>query len=307
MVKSKIYLILPLLLAVLLLTLVPGCKEKETTPTATTPATGASEFTQEQMQQIFAETIAATKNTQTYKFDMDLTTAMEATGGPEAGKLNMSMNTTGAYDQANQKMHLNINMNMKVNVPEMDESEQNMAMDMYMVEDTMYVKTDMPFLGDQWIKMPVDKEKATGFDAHMVSEQLDMLESPVEIEFLRYEMVDGSDCYVFQVTPDMTKIMQWLAQQQMTGTEFDAEKIQNLADIFKEISYNVWITRDSKLMKKIDGSLLMDLIPEEFGAESGAFDNMNINLSTGMRLYDYNVPVTIELPEEAENAVEMPS
>jgi hypothetical protein len=302
--KSKKYIILPLMLAVLLLAFVPGCKEKETAAPTTTPTTTTEELSQEQMQQIFAGAIVATKNAQTFKFDMDMRSEMEATGGTEEGKSNVSMKATGVYDQAAKKIHVNMNINMNMNAPQMDEKEQSIAMDMYLLEDTMYIKTDMPFIGEQWLKVPVNAQMSEIYNADMVSEQLKMLESPAEIKFLRYETVDGSDCYVFQVVPDMMKIVEWLGQQQMAGTGFDAEKIKNITDVFKNIYFNVWIARDSGLMKKMEGSMVIDLNAEDYGAASGDFDNMNMN--TGMRLYDYNVPVTIELPEEAKDAVEMP-
>jgi hypothetical protein len=309
MKKSKKYIVLPLLLALLLLTFVPGCKDKETTePATTTPAAGTSEFTQEQMQQIFADAIKATKNAQTYKFDINLTSDMEATGGAEAGNANMSMNATGVSDQTEKKMHTNVDINMStnMNIPGTEEGERNIAVDMYTVEDTMYVKTNIPFLGDKWLKVPANAKTSEVYNSDIVSEQLKMLESPAEIKFLRYETVDGDDCYVFQVVPDIMKIVEWLGQQQMTGTGFDAEKIKNIADAFKNISFDVWIARDGGLMRKVDGNILMDLSADESGA-SGAFDNMKMNMTAGMRLYDYNVPVTIELPEEALNAIEMPA
>jgi hypothetical protein len=305
--KSKKYIMLPLILAVMLLAFVAGCKEKEAAAPTTTPTTATGDFTQAQMHGILVDTITATTNARTYKYDMDMTSDMEATGGTEAGTLNMVMNATGAYDQAGKKMHMTMDINMKIDSPEMDETEQGLAMEMYVLEDTMYIKTDMPFMGEQWLKMPVNAQTSELYDADMVSEQLKMLESPVAIKLLRYEMVDGEDCYVFQVMPDMMKIMQWLEKQRTTGTEFNADKIQNAAEALKNVSYNIWIARDSGLMKKMEGSLLIDLNAEEFGAASGDFDNMNMNMNMGMRLYDYDVPLTIELPEEAKDAVEMPT
>jgi hypothetical protein len=306
MIKSKKYIVLPVLLAVLLLGL--GCKAKETTVT-TAPATAStSEFTQEQMQQIFAESINATRNAQTFKCDMELTSDMNITGGAEAGNSNVSMNATGVYDQAGKKMHTNvdINLNTSMNVTGMEKGGQAIAVDMYVVENTMYVKTNLPLLGDQWLKVPANAKTSEVYNPNMVGEQLKMLESPAEIKFLRYETVDGSDCYVFQVVPDIPKIVDWLGQQQMSGTGFDPQKIKNIADAFKNISFDVWIARDSELVKKVDGNLLIDYTADESGS-SGAFDNIKMNLTAGMRLYDYNIPVTIELPSEALNAIELPA
>jgi hypothetical protein len=306
MIKSKKYIILPLLLAVLLLGL--GCKAKETAET-TAPATAVpSELTQEQIHQLFANSINATRNARTFKCDMELTSEIDVTGGAEAGNASVSMNATGVYDQTGKKMHTNVdvNMNTSMNVPGTENGEQSIAVDMYVVEDTIYVKTNIPLLGDRWLKVPANTQISEVYNSDMVGQQLEMLESPAEIKFLRYETVDGSNCYVFQVVPDIPKIADWLGQQQMPGTGFDPQKIKNIADAFKNISFDVWIARDSELMRKMVGNILLDLSADESGA-SGAFDNMNMNLSMSMRLYDYNVPVTIELPSEALNAIELPA
>jgi hypothetical protein len=303
--KSKKYIVLPLVLAVLLLGLVAGCREKETaTPTAT-PTTASSEFTQAQMKEILVDTISATKNARTFKFFMNVTMAMEATGGTEAKQINVDMTASGAHDQENKNMQMNMDIN--VESPEIEEGAQNMSMAIYIYEDNMYMKMDMPIIGEQWVKMPVSDKAMAAYDSDMVGEQLKMLETPGEIKFLKYETVDGSECYVFQITPDMHKIMEWVGQQQqITGAELDTEDIGNLSDVFKNISYLVWVARDNNLLKKIDASMLMEFDAAQFGEKGGDYDNMNMNMNMGMRLYDYDEPVIIELPEEAKDAIEMP-
>jgi hypothetical protein len=306
MKKRKKYLILPLLLALLLLPLAAGCQEKEAAePTATPTPSATSEFGQEQIQQIFAGSIAATMNAQTYKFEMDMTASMETIGGSQAGNLNMAMKGSGVYDQINKKMHVTTDINMDTNLPDIEEGMQNMSMEMYKFEENMYMKVDMPVIGEQWLKMPFTEEMMSVYNADMVGEQLKLLEAPVEMKFVRYETEDGSDCYVFRIVPDMIKIMQWVAQLQMTGAEFDLEKIPNIADVFKNMSYFIWIARDGGLMKKIEASVTMEFDAEQFGAKDGDFDNMKMNIDMVTRLYDYDKPVVIELPEEAKNAVDM--
>lgn len=298
--KINKYIILPCLLSVLLL-LVPSCQEKEPTETATPPTDVPS---QEQIQQLYTDAIAASLNAETYKFEMNIAYDMEATGGTEPGKVNMVMNATGAYDQINKNMHMSMDMNM--DAPEIEEGMQNMSMEMYMYEENMYMKMDMPMVGEQWIKMPVSAEMAAAYNSNMVGDQLELLEGAGEIEFLRYEVVDGSDCYVFKLIPDMQKIMEWVGQQQMGGEEFDFESIKNISDVFKDLAYIIWIARDSGYMKKMDASITMEATAEQFGAKDGEFDGMKMDMSMAIRMYDYDKPVTIVLPEEALNAAEMP-
>jgi hypothetical protein len=304
MMKLNRYFIIPLLLVIVALLLVPGCKEKEETePTATPTAT--DELSQEQMQQILADTITSTLNVYTYKFEMSMTTDMETTGGTQAGKLNMVMNVSGAYDQTNKNMQMTMDMNMESDFPEFEEEMQDMSVEMYMVEESMYMKMDMPMVGEQWLKMPVSEEMTEAYNSDMVGDQLKMLEGAGKIEFLRYEVVDGADCYVFKLVPDMQKIMDWVGQQPVTGAELDSGSISNIADVFKDLTYTIWIARDSKLTQKMDANILMEFNAEQYGAESGEFDGMRMNMVMGMRMYNYNKPVSIILPEEAEDAIDM--
>jgi hypothetical protein len=302
MFKLRKYYILPLMLAVLLLA--PGCKDKEAAEPMPTP-TATDEFSQEQMQQIFADSMTSTLNVETYKFEMTMTTDMEMAGGKQPGEMNMAMNASGAYDQINKKMQMTMDMNIDADVPEMEEGMQNVSMEMYMLEDNMYMKMDMPIVGEQWMKMPVSDEMAETYNSDMVGDQLKMLEGAGEIEFLRYEIVEGSDCYVFRLVPDMLKMMDWVGQQQMAGTEFDAGSISDIADVFKDLAYVVWIDRDSGLMKKMDANIVMEFSSEQYGDKSGEFGSMKMNMVMGMRMYDYNKPVSIVLPEEAKDAVDM--
>ena len=311
-------IMLPLLpVCILVLIMVTGCANESAatgpainaTETSATPATTAPQTTTSeslQVQQIFADMMTAVKNINTYKFNMDMKSLMEMTGGDQAGTVSMVMNAEGFYDQLNKNMHMTMEMNMDMDVPEMEAGAQKMVMDMYMLDEYMYMKMDMPFIGEQWMKMPITDEIMDEYNNNLVNEQLELLASSIEIEFIKYETIDGVDCYVFKVIPDMKKLLGWALEQQTTDTGLDAEDMNNIADVFKDISYTTWITRDDKLPKKFDMSMNMNFSAEQFGEESGDLDSMSMTTNMVMNMFDYNVPETIVLPEEAEDALEIP-
>jgi hypothetical protein len=302
-----------LMIFILLLSLIAGCNgEKaapETTaplPATTTPTPETTALNQLQIQQILVDTIMAVKNTEKYKFSMDMTSVMIATGGTQAGDMNMSMNATGYYDQINKNAHLTSDINIDMDFPEMEEGAQSVSMDMYLLEGTIYIKMNMPVLGEQWLKMTATEEMLKTYNTDMVNEQLKLLESPGTIEFLRYETLEGNSCYVFKIIPDMKKIMEWVMKQQMADTGLKAESAANIADMFKDLTYNIWVTKDDKLITKMDATINMEFTKEQLGETSGEIDGMTMSMDMVMKMYDYNVSETIILPEEAKDAIEIP-
>jgi len=103
----------------------------------------------------------------------------------------------------------------------------------------------------------------------------------------------------------METMMDWLATQQGPVGGFSPDDISNLADVFRDIYYVIWIDKDRGLMIKMDASMLMEFTPEEFGADTDEFDNMTMDVTMSMKMYDYGKPVTIVIPEEAEDAMDM--
>jgi len=165
---------------------------------------------------------------------------------------------------------------------------------------------NIPEMGEHWMKMSLSEELKEEFDLNMVDQQLMPLESPVEIELTGYEIFDGSECYVLNIVPDMPSLIQWLGQHKMVNMEVDWESMEAIADAFKELSYVCWIAKDSKLMKRLKADMLMEITGEQTGFPDSDFDKMTMDMSTDMAMFDYNEPVSIVLPDEAKNAMEMP-
>jgi len=296
--------------AMLSLLFIPGCTDQEgtepTTPEGTEPTPEGTELSQSELQNILMDSMLAIREAETYKFIMDTTMTVEVSGGEDEGKMDMTMIATGVTSPKRGEMQMTMDMSMDMEGVPMEEGMQNTSMEMYMLEDFIYMKMNIPEMGEHWMKMSLSEELKEEFDLNMVDQQLMPLESPVEIELTGYEIFDGSECYVLNIVPDMPSLIQWLGQHKMVNMEVDWESMEAIADAFKELSYVCWIAKDSKLMKRLKADMLMEITGEQTGFPDSDFDKMTMDMSTDMAMFDYNEPVSIVLPDEAKNAMEMP-
>ncbi len=152
--------------------------------------------------------------------------------------------------------------------------------------------TDMYKDEGEWSKVP--STGGVNEQYNIVEKDLKLFASPDSIEFLRYEKFDGSQCYVLEIVPNTENAELWFYKHQMTTTEFiywtDVENkvVENV--------FTIWIDTDSKLVKKTDAGMLIDF------TEEPEFDTMTLDV--GIEMKDYNKPVSIVLPDEAQNAGE---
>jgi len=297
--KMAKIILLPLLLAsILALFSLYGC-----TGTGTISTTGALQdgLSQQQLEQILSDSLENYENLNTYKFDVDMDILADISGGIQSGKMTIISKISGVTNVASQQMQMKMDMSMSA----YGSGEQNIAYDMYILADWTYMRMEIPGMGEQWIKMPTTDELMESYNTDVVDQQLQPLDSPVKIELLRYEDVDGLECYVLSITPDMDELMQWVSEQQGTSEDVDWEELATISDVFKEFTYVCYIAKDSNLLKKMVVDMVMEFTPEQAGASTGDFDTMMMEIRMDMYLYDHNEPFSINLPDEAENAIEM--
>jgi hypothetical protein len=181
---------------------------------------------------------------------------------------------------------------------------QDFTYDVYMYPDWVYARMEVPGMGEQWMKMPTTEELEVSFNTDTVNQQTELLESALELTLLRYEDVDGEECYVISVVPDMAEFMGWVSQQQGSTQDIDWDQMSMIADIYKRFEYTCYITKDTNMLKRIVVEMEMEFTPEQAGVSSSEFDTMTMIMNMDMKVYDYNVPFSIDLPEEAEDAIE---
>jgi outer membrane murein-binding lipoprotein Lpp len=264
----------------------------------------SDELTREQLQQLLSDSVLAMKNVSTLGFNQDMNMDMSVTGGSDPGEAKMNLTSEGVQNSTSHEMQMTMEMSTRVNASS-EKSSQDVTGDIYMLQDWIYMKLKMAELGEKWVKMPVSEEMENAYDMNVVNDQLALIESYTEVQLLKHETVENSECYVLNIVPDVVKLMQWAMGQQGAGEEFSFNEIAALKDAFKELNYIMWIVKDTKYVKKVTLDMRMEMNSGQMGTTGADFDNMTMNIEFAMLLRDYNNPVSIVLPDEALNAQEM--
>lgn len=262
-------------------------------------------------QEVIDSTMEAMEDLRTCRFDMDM--AMDMTGEVEGEEMEMAMDIdlNGAMDIENTQMEMDMTMNIAMSEDMPGVEDIDMDMEMYLVDNTFYMMIDSPLMGPEpmWMKFEMPEEiPGEYWDPTALMElQTEFLEA-LEFEVTGSEIVSGVDCYVLEVTADIGQLWELIVQQvEETGLDMDdiPEDFEELLDeMFRNFSLKQWIAKDTYLPAKVEIELDIEFTPEILDVLD-ADGEITIDASLTMLMYDYNQPVSIELPPEAEEAVDI--
>ncbi len=115
-----------------------------TTLTITTLALGCGQATEPAAQDVVEKAVAAYSSVQTVKMDMSMSMNMEAVGGEQPTNIRMDMDADGSMNV--KETELSLTMTADMDIPEM--GNQNLSTDIYVVDGWMYMKMDIPVVGE---------------------------------------------------------------------------------------------------------------------------------------------------------------
>jgi hypothetical protein len=279
--KKLLLLSLALVLSFSLVAFV-GCKEK---------------LPQEEIDQIIAGATAASYDT--VSFDMDLPMTVKAEGGSEPGTMNADMSGSGAIDIPNRAMQMTMGMELSMS----GEGSQEMDAEVYVLDGWMYTGMDIPGLGENWMKMELTE--LAWQQQVQVDQYVELLATAVEVDYKGTETVNGVECYVFEIEPNMATLTDLLQQETSSLGMMDLSGL-DVAELYQELSVKEWLAKDSYLLQRTEVEMTLEIRPSDVGATSNDFEKMSVELKMAMRFYAYNQPFTVVLPPEALDAEEMP-
>jgi len=263
-------------------------------------ACGKGELTQQEIGKVVDNAVAANAEVGTLRFDMDMLIATEVMAKGEMSEMTIVTDLAGTVDKANREMQFT----MSITTDMLGEDEQTMAMEFYTVGEWGYTKVDIPVLGEQWVKTRSTTEMWE--EQSQIDQQIELLQTATEVNLLGSEYVGDIECYAVELVVGAEALEKLLWQQQVGGMEdIDLEEL-DLAGLFKEMSVKEWIAKDSYLLMKSEVHMLMAFDSSELEVPEADFEKMTMDMNLAARFYNHNQAVSIELPEEALEAQEIP-
>jgi hypothetical protein len=295
----RIVLLPILLMSITALFSITGCATDGTGPAESLP----EGISQQDLEEILYDATTNYALLNTCKFDMDMDISTRITGGSTPGEMTMHSRISGGMNKSSQQMQMNMEMSMEGT----GLGSQDVYAEMYVFPDWTYMRMEVPGMGEQWVKMETTEDLAAALNTQAVDQQMGMLESPLEIEYLRSESVDGFDCYVLSITPNMGELADWLNQQNTGAEDIDWDEMADISNLFKNLSYICYVVKDTNILKKMVMEMEMEYTSEQIGDYYADFDTQSMYIYMDMNLYDQNQPFSVTLPDEAESAEEMPN
>ncbi len=233
--------------------------------------------------------VKALEDVRTFEFEADMTMTMTGEAEGEAIDVSMETHMAGAVDVDSEEMKMD--MDVAMTVP--DEGELEVGMEMYFIGDTMYALMQVLALGD--ISMWVKSELPPGMYQQMtqVEDQIDLLRLS-EVKLIGTETVAGKVCYALELVPDPDALWELVMQRMSTAGEPPGLTEELLIkEIARSYSVKHWVARDTYLLCKAELAMALEI------------EGVTTDIYMDLVVRDYNRPVSIELPPEAENAIEV--
>lgn len=222
----------------------------------------------------------------TYQFRLDI--SMNMASGDEEYEQNITMGYYGTFDLENGEIMLDVSASMSA----LGESME-MSAEIYVIDGIAYVLNEGQGTDPEWERMEVPEEYWE--ELSQVEPMSDLLEM-VQAEVVGSENVEGVDCYVLKLTPDLQQMLELTMQQSGAGAEnmFTDVDEELLLEMFKNFSLKQWVAKDTYFLTKVEMDVSM-VYPED--------DTTTLEVSMNLLVHDYNQPVSIVLPEGAEEAI----
>jgi hypothetical protein len=217
--------------------------------------------------------------------------------------INMSMISSGDFDMSTGSV---MTTEGKIN-RKLKEGEATVTMNLLgmNIKTKIYIKDDYVYTNvmNQWVKQKLDNSTWQEQDSARVV--LELMQY-ADIKPLKDESFDGESYYVFEIHPDLNKLMEILLKSEQT--EMLSDEL-NLKEVFTDYSTTIWVNKDSYIIEKSIVKATMNLSAVESEDKSGSESNSDslsedvlITMSMENRIKELHESFEVILPAGAEKA-----
>jgi len=258
------------------------------------------EMSEADIENIVEEIITTNYEVETSTFDLSMEAEIEVEGDEDT-TVTLVGTGTGVTDSVKRQMHMV--MNMTVNTPEQDTID--MPVEYFLVDGWMYMKISVPEQEAQWLKLEMPDDMWE--EQNQAQQQIEMLRTAKEVNFLGFEDVNGVECYVVEIVPDLAALQRIISQMQGQMSQLGDLDLSamDLGEMLKQVSVTQYVAMDSYLFMRTDEHIVMEITPEAMGLPEEEFDRITEDVTTVLVFRDYDEPVTIQMPQAALAAVQM--
>lgn len=272
---------------------------ESTIPATSETGTNQSVLDEQKLKHILQDSLEAVIATEKYRVVLSM--SGEITTSETFGSITMSIDAEAAFDKSKDEMQMSLDIAVETGI---SQDEESVGMEIYRTLDYVYLKMDSAGQSTPWIKMKPTPEVIEATNANIMDEELEAMESPVEVEYIRDENIEGKDYYVIKFTPNSDYLKDYARDNLDEYDDIDWKKVTDIREIYKEISYVVWIEKDTKYLYRMDERSVVE-ITSDFLLTPGTDSSSIKTVTEGyISFHDYNSEFSINIPSEALNAEE---
>lgn len=237
------------------------------------------------------KTIEALDKVESYKFDVN--TYMKTSGFMD-GELKSTIMRTATYgetDLKNKRMH----STMTMSATDLNNTNSSVRIEMYLIDDVMYMLMNVPGAPENWVKQNLDSSVKVWEMQNQVEQQIEVM-SGAEVRLLGEDSLNGVDCYVIEVKPDLRNLLAYVLKKQEPESKMAAIEDERMDELMRRIEYmqiKEWVSKDEYLPMKSVVEMRTNV------------ENVTTEMTITINTYDFNRQLDLALPEAAANANEI--
>jgi len=274
-------------------------------------------------QEIVNDVIKAQDEIRVYEFEMDM--SLDATGevNGETIELTIGVANNVALDFDNRNMRTVVIVDRTIP----GEKTIEKTMEGYCVDNMAYIMFTEMGQESEWQKKEVLETDWQQMVQQMptFNPQIKLLQT-TEVRVLGTEKLNGVDCYVLQLIPDVVQLWQTIMKQMLLSAEeppMSEELEEVLQETFSNFTVKQWVAKDTHFLMKAEIDMTIELPYEALGLSLLMFHlafelppgklhsileerQWTTDITLSCLIYNYNKSISIELPLEAEEPAPEP-